>query len=155
MKRKFQSIYNELKKKALDQFHITSVLPRQSIAITRDLIQVTFDRNKGVVPAGSLGVISKGWIEVRHAIKEGLIIAIFLTDFAHLSNHKLAGVQPDYLNLHLKNLLWFDLNSRILLIREVYYVSHNKNPPKLVKLAPDNANAVVQSEIEGLFKLDS
>lgn len=155
MKTLFQSIYDELKEKALVQFHTTGVLPSQSIAITKDLMKANFDRSKGLIPAGLLGIANKGYAVVPNAIREGLIIAVFMTNFLLISKHELYGVQPDFFDLDRKNLLWFELNSRIIMIREAYYAHYDKIPTELELIPRKIFDKNIESSIEEIFKLNS
>ena len=155
MKTILSNMYDELKEKALAQFRITGVLPTQSTAISRDLIQAAFSRSKAIIPAGLLGLGTDGYASVPNAIKEGLIIGVFSTNFLLLSKHELYGVQPDFLYLERKNLLWFELNSRIITIREAFYARYGKNPVELDPIPESVFSENVASALEDMFKLNS
>jgi len=155
MKATLTDMYGELKEKALNQFRTTGVLPTRSTAITQNFIQVMFDRGRGVIPAGVLGIATTGYASVPNAIKEGLIVAVFSTNFLLISKHELYGLQPDFLYLERKNLLWFELNSRILTIREAYYARYGETPVKLDPIPREVMDKNVESALEGMFKLNS
>jgi hypothetical protein len=134
---------------------MTDVLPTQSIVITKDLVQVSFDRTRGLIPAGVLGIATKGYALVPNAIREGLVTAVFLTNFMLISKHELYEVQPDFLHINRKNLLWFELNSRVVTIREGFYARYSEIPTRLDLIPHDVMNRNVESTIEEMFKLNS
>lgn len=151
----FQAIYDELKEKALRGFQVTGVVAPQIVAITRNLIRIPFDRGRAIVPAGVLSVAAKGYVQVPDAIKEGLVIAVFMTHQGNISKHELFDIQPDFLHLDHKNFLWFELNSRITTIREAYYIDYNTTPPELQPIPNEKFSRAVENEVETLFSLNS
>jgi hypothetical protein len=155
MKRALQKTYGNLKDKAMTQFHVTGVLPMQSIAITRDFIQMAFNRDRPIIPAGALGIAPKGYIQLLSAIQEGFVVAVFSCHFGNITRHHLFDIEPDYVNLDRKNLLWFELNSRVLTIREAYYVDYSTTPLKLKPISSKKFDNLVYNKVEEMFRLDS
>jgi hypothetical protein len=92
---------------------------------------------------------------VPQAIGEGLIVAVFTSHFLTINKHELYKVQADLLYLDRKNLLWFELNSRIILIREAFYARYGKNPVRLDPIPREIFDENVESTIEQMFKLNS
>jgi len=155
IEKSFTNIYEGLKEKSLNRFRMTGVCPTQSVAITRNLIQVPFDRERGLIPAGVLGIAHQGYILASNAIKEGLIIAVFMAQMGKISKYHLFNMQPDYLNLDRKNFIWFEFNSRILTLREAYYIDYSVTPPELKLIPRATFDEVVENEVENLFRLNS
>lgn len=155
IEKSFVNIFEELKEKALNRFRVTGVCPTQSIAITRNLIQVPFDMQRGLIPAGVLGVAYQGYVLASNAIKEGLVIGVFIAQMGKISKYHLFNMEPDYLHLDRKNFLWFEFNSRILTLREAYYINYSATPPELTLIPRTTFDKVVENEVEDLFRLDS
>ena len=155
MKNILQDIYNELKEKSLKSLRATGTVANQSIAITQNLLTISFDRDRGMLPAGILGVATKGWVGVPDGIREGLITAIFVANHGNISKHELFDLEPDYIHIDKKNFLWFELNSRIVNIREAYFLDYNHTPPELQPIPNEKFDAVVENEVMELFKLHS
>lgn len=155
MKQALQLIFEELKEKGINIFRMTGSVPVQSIAVTNMMIRLPFDRGRGHIPAGALGVAKKGYVSAPHAIRQGLILAVFMSNFGHISKHELFDIQPDYLHLDRKNFMWFELNSRVITIREAYYINYNETPPELVSIPRSRFDEVVENEVEDLFSLNS
>lgn len=155
MKTILQNIYDELKNKALVTFHTIGVVPNQTIAITQDLMHVPFDRLRAVIPAATLGMAPSGYCSVPAAITEGFITAIFAASHGNMAKHELFAIKPDFLHLDEKNFLWFELNSRIINIREAFYIDYSQVPPELQRIPNEQFDKVVENDVVELFKLHS
>ncbi len=155
MKDVIQNIYDELKNKALVTFRTTGVVPTQSFAITQSLIRVPFDRIKAVIPAAALGIGASGYCSVPSAIAEGYVIAIFIASHGNMAKHELFAIKPDFLYLDKRNFLWFELNSRIINIREAFYIDYGQEPPELQRISNEQFDKVVENDVLELFKLHS
>ncbi|MCK5291842.1 MAG: hypothetical protein KAR39_07490 [Thermoplasmata archaeon] len=155
MKDIIQTIYDELKTKIITIFRTTGEIPNQSIAITQNLMRIPFDRLKGVIPASALGVHPTGYVGIPSAIEEGFVVGIFVSNFGIMAKHDLFALKPDYLHLDKRNFLWFELNSRIINIREAFYIDHNHEPAELQLIPNKLFDEVVENDIIELFKLHS
>lgn len=155
MKQTLQVIFDELQEKALNTFHMTGTVPIQSIAITNLMMRISFDRLRGHIPAGALGVAKKGYVSAPHAIRQGLILAVFMSNFGNISKHELFDMKPDYLHIDRKNFMWFELNSRVITIREAYYIDYNTTPPELSLIPRSKFDQAVENEVADLFSLNS
>jgi hypothetical protein len=155
MKQTLQVIFDELQKKAFNVFRMTGSIPIQSIAITNTMMRISFDRGRGHIPAGALGVAKKGYVSAPHAIRQGLILAVYMSNFGYVDKHELFDIKPDYLHIDCKNFVWFELNSRVITIREAYYIDHNETPPEPVLIPRSKFDQVVENEVEDLFSLNS
>lgn len=155
MKQILQGIFDDLKSKTLKNLRLIGTVSSQCIAITQNLVCVPFDRDRGMIPASLLGVATHGWTGIVDGIKEGLIAAVFVCNYGNIAKHELFDLEPDFTHLDKQNFLWFELNSRIINIREAYYLDYNYIPPNLQLIPNKKFNTIVENEVLELFKLHS